>query len=415
MLFRQEAIDHSTDKLGGDVLLLPKVSYLILTVLVSFWVVLVFYWLVTSQYSRKETVSGWVVPSSGVVRVYSSNENGVVAKVLVNEGQLVSQGEPLVVMKQSRALSGEGELSDLLQGKLVEQKKLVTAQLNRTKEGYTLSVQRLNDQLQSAESELIDLNTQLRSLDAQEELAKTDLEKFERLLRKKLVSQSEYDRSNRDYLSIRGNRAAIARSIKKQAGIALTLRNDIDRFPATHANELTQLESQISDLEQKILHVSADSEIVIKAPTAGRVDSIQGVIGQRIPSTKPILSLIPPETELKVNLLIPVRAIGFVDVGQTIDVRYDAFPYQKFGTYKAKVTQVPEYILLPNEIIDVPADVREAIYKVEAALEKEVVKAYGREVSLKSGMTLVADVYLGERSLLEWLLEPLYSLRGRLQ
>jgi membrane fusion protein len=56
----------------------------------------------------------------------------------------------------------------------------------------------------------------------------------------------------------------------------------------------------------------------------------------------------------------------------------------------------------------------EPVYKVTAALESQHIEAYGKEIPLRSGMILSADVVLDKRSLFEWLLEPVYSLNGKI-
>lgn len=94
-------------------------------------------------------------------------------------------------------------------------------------------------------------------------------------------------------------------------------------------------------------------------------------------------------------------------------MRYDAFPYQRFGLYKGEVTQYSKSILLPNEV-STPVPVNEPVYQVHVKLASQAVSAYGAEVPLQSGMLLSADIVLEQRSLLNWLFEPILSLRGRL-
>tara|TARA_B100000929_G_scaffold260990_1_gene225517 strand:+ start:31 stop:234 length:204 start_codon:yes stop_codon:yes gene_type:complete len=61
-----------------------------------------------------------------------------------------------------------------------------------------------------------------------------------------------------------------------------------------------------------------------------------------------------------------------------------------------------------------PVPIQEPVYLVRAELNSRKIEAYGQELSLKIGMTLSADIKLKDRSLLEWLLEPLYTLHGKL-
>ena len=415
MLFRQEAIDHSTDKLGGDVLLIPKVSYVLLTLFLVAWVGLMIAWLVSSQYSRKETVMGWVEPNAGIVKVYSPTSDGVFEEIFISEGEHVRAGQRLALMRNSKDLAGAGELSELIEDELIQQRLLLTQQKERTINDYPVALQNVRDQLASTNDELREMRKQMVNLQQQESLIATETNKLKTLLDKQLISQTEFNKSNKELLLAQGGVASLSRELERQSGVVKDIENKVMLFPTTHKNKLAELDSRLNELNQRSLQVSAEGQVVIKAPVSGVVDSIQGAVGQRASRTTPILSLMPHSTQFKVTLLVPIKSVGFIEVGQLLDVRYDAFPYQKFGTYKATVTKVSAHVLLPNEILSLPADIKEAVYKVEAKLEENTVLAYGKEVQLRSGMTLAADVYLGERSLVEWLLEPLLSLRGKFQ
>jgi membrane fusion protein len=87
----------------------------------------------------------------------------------------------------------------------------------------------------------------------------------------------------------------------------------------------------------------------------------------------------------------------------------DAFPYQKFGVQQAQVLSISgsaQTVAAPGGESSQPH------YRIVAGLDKQTLTAYGAEQRLRPGMRLVADINVDERSLLEWLLEPLYSLRG---
>jgi membrane fusion protein len=102
-----------------------------------------------------------------------------------------------------------------------------------------------------------------------------------------------------------------------------------------------------------------------------------------------------------------------MEMGQQVNISYEAFPYQKFGTYSGKINQIAKSVIMPGELAS-GLSFKEPVYKVVAELEKQQILAYGKELPLKPGMMLSADVTLDERTLFEWLLEPLYSLRGKI-
>ena len=111
---------------------------------------------------------------------------------------------------------------------------------------------------------------------------------------------------------------------------------------------------------------------------------------------------------------MPARAIGFVAPGQTVRLLYDAFPFQRFGSYSGTVDSVATTMLGPAEMPAPVAGIKDPAYRVKVKLARQTVEAYGHEVPLQPDMTLRADIILERRSFIEWLLEPLLSVRHRL-
>ena len=130
---------------------------------------------------------------------------------------------------------------------------------------------------------------------------------------------------------------------------------------------------------------------------------------------QPLLSLLPQGSELQAQLLVPSRAIGFIEPGDKVLLRYQAYPYQKFGQSKGRVLRISRSAINPLEstAFSGNASGSEPLYRVQIALESQHILAYGKAESLLPGMALEAEILGERRKLYEWLLEPLYSLHGR--
>jgi membrane fusion protein len=76
------------------------------------------------------------------------------------------------------------------------------------------------------------------------------------------------------------------------------------------------------------------------------------------------------------------------------------------------VTEISRTLILPTET-DVPLPLAEPAYRVIVTIDSQSVKAYGHDVLLQPGMLLDANIQLDRRRLYQWLLDPLYSVRGR--
>jgi len=156
--------------------------------------------------------------------------------------------------------------------------------------------------------------------------------------------------------------------------------------------------------------VNGRQAYVIKAPTSGRVSTLQATVGQIADPKHMQLEIIPVDAQLQAELFFPTRAFGFVRPGQQVRLLYDAFPYQKFGAYRGSVTELSHAILSGNETKG-PITLKEPAYRVTVALERPDIDAYGRKMPLQPDMLLKADVILEQRSLLRWLLDPVLSAR----
>lgn len=414
-LFRQQAVEHSKQGLYGDVLLLPRLSHTLILCALLLWVFAVLVWLFISHYARKETVVGWLEPPEGIIRVYAE-ATGIVQKVLVAEGEQVAQDQPLLIINDDRILASGENLDTGLLREYHSQRKMLDEQLARTQSTYEMRSKDISKRITSAQQDLQLIDQQLHILSERYTLVSAQVERYRTLKRKGHVSSVEFDNAIAQELTIKSDQQALLRNQISQKNTIDQLQTEQKLLPDENANTIDQLRTRLSDITQQITQLSGRSARIIKAPRAGIVNNVQAREGQQAYANNniPLLTLFSSNTQLTIHLLIPVRSVGFIEPGQSLAIRYDAFPYQKFGIYQGKVSQVSKTLLLPNELLNAPMQVNEPVYRVTALLDKPNVQAYGKDFSLKPGMTLSADISLGDRSLIQWLLEPIYSLRGRI-
>lgn len=414
-LFRPQVVEQRAAGLHGEVLLLPRMRHSLLIALLLGWMLAVGIWLATNTYARKETVVGWLEPPAGVVRIYPG-ASGQVRKILVKEGDRVEADQPLMIINGERTLADGGNLEVRLLEEFESQRKLLAEQQERAARTQQEREQSLRRQVQSLESNLELMRQQLATLDSRHALIRKQVERVGPLLEKGLISRTDYDNVLSQELALRSDRQDLLLKIGSQRELLSLRHTDLELLPQESANDLNRLQSQQSELAQQIAQLQGQRAHVVTATRAGIVNNLQAREGQFVSTSSPVplLTLADGASSLVAHLLVPVRAAGFLAPGQRLDIRYDAFPYQKFGLYRGEVTSVAKTALLPGELMNTPVNLQEPVYRVEAHLSEQGVRAYGQSIPLRSGMTLTADVQLAERSLWQWLLEPVYSLRGRL-
>lgn len=413
-LFRKEALEGQKHRLHGAVLVLPSIKLSIIAMVLTIWVVALLIWLFQSEYARKETVQGWLEPEDGVIRIFAESASGKIKRILVAEGDYVEKDQALIVVNGDRALQDGSSLEEQLLKEYEKQKSSLTQQMTRNSQIYFHRIQDAKNQINILEQESAQLQQQLNLLKQRHEMVQERLASSQQVRRRGHISKYDYSLVVAEELSLQSDIAGITRQLLNQQNTLQRLHSELRIYPEEEKNTIAQLQSQLSSVAQKIAQLHGQRAHVIKATQSGFVSNIQVNIGQYTQTNLPLLSIVPSDSSLQARLLVPVRAAGFVQAGQSIDMRYDAFPYQKFGLHKGMVLDISSAAILPNEIKQLAVNIQEPVFIVKASLDKNWVQAFGQKLALKPGMTLSADIQLAERSLMEWLLEPLYSIKGRL-
>jgi len=139
--------------------------------------------------------------------------------------------------------------------------------------------------------------------------------------------------------------------------------------------------------------------------------------GQTVNYGDTLITLIPASSQLQVELYAPSKSVGFIKPRQRVGLRYDSFPYEKFGIQYGTIREITRSSLSSSDIMirnSLTWKENEGHYRLIVDLEKTTITAYGKQEPLRAGMTVAADVELDNRYLYEWLLEPVWSLRGKI-
>ena len=360
------------------------------------------------EYVRKETVAGFITPSSGVTTI-RAERGGRLLQRYGSVGARVEQGD-LLFESQIDIETSDGFVSQRQFESATERLAELESQLETTEQRYRTDRLRLTSQVTNIESELEGLQRRLRlQLDATEFSAERR-QKMDRLYQEEVASLLEAEQARSDDINQNLSLELIRQQIVSREGALMEARFAMEALPAARERELSQIRQQIAQIEETRTVLRGNSRYQVRSPISGTITAVQGNVGQTLSPSTPIFVIVPDDAEMIATLLIPTRAAGFVDVGQSVNLLVDAFPYQKFGVQSGRVSEISSTPYRPGEL-DAPILFEEPVYRVKVELVKETVTAYGEEMALKAGMTLQGDVITDQRSLLEWMLDPLFSLR----
>ncbi|WP_435938612.1 HlyD family secretion protein [Moraxella bovoculi] len=417
-LFRQEALDAQKAKWTGTIILTRPVSFTFLTCCALLIGLVLVAFLIWGDYTKRSTVKGQLIPEQGLVYSHSPT-SGVIIENYAYDGKVVKKGE--LLYKISTAHYGEnGNTQKAIGEQLAIKNELIKSQIYATKQSNENELRAILTGIDRLKSDQEKLIAQIKLQETQVQLAFDNLNRYKEVQLIDGVSatdvnhrQMEYNAQNEQLNTLNRELNNLIQQIKEQE---ITL----NRTKQLHKSTIRQLQQSLSDNVQSNIQNKANEIIAIYSPIDGVISNTHIKIGQYIDSSKPLLTLLPNNHHIIAEMYVPSRAIGFVKTGDEVLLRYQAYPYQKFGHANAQIISVAKTALAGQNIQSIgivsqnEQMTNEPLYIVRAKLEKQTIKAYGNDLPLQVGMTLEGDILHETRKLYEWVLEPLYSITGKI-
>lgn len=409
-LFRKQVIDRQFQRLQGHVYLVPSVPSTILTSVALLFLGAFILLLICGHYTRKVTVSGYLVPPEGVIKVMLS-EPARIQDILVKEGQSVIKGEPLIKLSSDKSLKNGASVSKshelLLEESLgvlneLEDKQAFASMLQhellqKKIESETLNLKYLQDKQYLMDKTLITL--------------KNKLNRYTPLKKEGVISQLEFE--GLELQLYQEEQAVIAHkiTIQEKKDLIQALIAEKDQFSVEMKKRQYPLSQERSQIKRQMVALDA-SETLLRAERAGRITSLQASTGDW-PLNLPLMMIIPEHAIFEACVFVPSASMGFLKEGQMVRLRYTAFPYQRYGSYEGVVYRIAHNLLAPSEIPD-PILITEPVYRVYVRLAHQSIKTKDQALALQAGMQCEADILLERKPLWSWLMAPLNQFKGRL-
>jgi membrane fusion protein len=410
-LFRQEAIDAQREKYLGEAIAARRVPSWVFTLLAAGIAAVLISVLVWGQYTRRERVEGFLELDTGAARVLAPDA-GRVSELLIKEGAEVSQGAAMARISFDRSTASASSTSGAVANELNQRKAILANEQAQLGELGEQQVQQVRKRVLDLQDSIAQIDREIKLQDQRIASAKEQAQRFQQLAGEKFISQVAA-RQKQDEVTDQELRL---QALKRQRiALAADLGTARMEEPAVVLRSRTQVEQvsrQISEIQQNLAQEEAKRETVIRAPMSGTVTNIAVNAGQSIAADALLATVVPKGSELHAELLVPTRAIGFIARGGEVVMRYEAFPFERFGQYHGVVSDIGRTVWSPGEKIG-PMTVRDPAYRVAVRLDRQSVAALGQEFALRSGMLVSADILLEKRSLIEWMFEPVLRFKSR--
>ncbi len=410
-LFRTEALEARKRRVEGEIVLAQPLRTRSLVLLLFGLIVLLVAWLSAGTYTRSEATRGILVTDTASTKIVALRP-GRVIELRVKEGDPIRAGQALAIIHtEEMGLSGRSAISDSLEA-INRQEALTRQQLQLAGERAASERARLSASLQGVLQQLGQVGEQISLQEEATASAAGMVQRVTTLLERGFISQFEVERRRQAHIVARQELVRLQQQRSALGAEQERLAAELARVAADAGTDLVAVQSSAETLNQQRSRLSAERAYTIFAPIAGRISGVQTAVGRTADANIPLMEIIPENSKLHADIYAPTRAIGFVRPGQRVRLLYDAFPYQRFGSFSGRVTRVSRSVIDPRQLA-APLGIQEAVYRIEVEPESQDVSAYGQQLSLQPGMTLTANIILDRRSFLGWLLQPIRAVSER--
>jgi membrane fusion protein len=415
-LFRPEVLESRRTSWVGEIRLIQPLALTVLAGAVVAAAVALGAFLALGEYTRKVRVSGVLVPDRGVLRLMSPQDALVLERRAV-EGAAVRAGDVLFVLSLDRAaVAGDTQ-----------------AAVQRSLSAREISLDRAAAQQQSLHEaqaaalarRIADMQREHQSLDAEVALAQQRIQlaqesraRVESLRNDNFVSNAQVQAKTEELLGLQAQQQALERQRAAHAREMSALESQRRELPLENARKLGEIERERAQLAQLGAESESKRRLVVRAPQDGIVSGVIAQPGQSVTPGVALASLVPADAKLQAHLYAPSSAVGFLRPEQPVLLRYDAFPYQKFGSQHGRIEQVSLAPLSDAELAAQPTSAGRSMqgpmYRIAVTLARQDIAAGAEVRPLVPGMQLEADVPIERRRLVEWLFAPVLGVADRI-
>ena len=351
-------------------------------------------WAALAQIDEITRGDGTVIPLRRMQTIQSL-EGGILSELLVHEGDIVSEGQPIARMDATRFRSAFLETKAEIDTLQAEIARLEAEVLESEK------IEFAGDQagsLRANEQKLFDarrqkLNESIAAVEGERAAIIGQLEITEPLAKQGSVSKVELLKLQQQEAQLLGRISDLRNAYVQDAYSDLV----------TKKGRLVALEQQLIQKQDQLERTE------IRSPVSGRVNNVNiTTLGGVVQPGESIMEVTPVDDQLMIEAKISPRDVAFIAPGMPASVKITAYDFSIYGDLKGTVSQISG-----DTVDEDTPNGKQAFYRVMVTTEKSYLERNGAELPIRPGMVAQVDIQSGERSVLSYLTRPI--LRARLR
>ena len=413
-----------------EVLETPPVPFgRIIAAAISFFFLLAIIWSYWGTVDIVVISEGRTIPS-GNVKIIQPLETGVVRAIHVRDGDIVKKGDVLLELDPTDSLANLDGLKIDLEQALIDAQigyallqpdpaLALTLLPNISPETVQATYDQVVEEYKKHKSALQTIRLENRRLEASLRASKITYQMLKEtipliedqlnnqnsLLKQGFTQKPLVQKLQQELIETKASlESAIEMGIEAEASIDANLSR-IDELTANYRNQATQKRlqalRQISLLEQSIKKEEKRLNYLnLKSPVDGTVQQLNiHTIGAVVNTADPLLIVVPKDTPLEIESMVLNKDIGFLKHGEDVEIKFEAFPFTRYGTVTGKLVSISNDAIINEEL--------GPVYKAKVSLDSQAIEVNGKQISLSPGMNTSVEIKTGSRRIIEFFLSPL--------
>ncbi len=404
------------------------------------WLIIIFFlsfiaWAYQAELDEVTRAEGRVIPSQQV-QVIQNLEGGILAALYVQEGDIVNIGEPLLSIDDTRFQS-ESQANRLQVAQLQMQLRRLRAQAANQAPSYqgplsqrqyhfwqqeyrlyeaeqaslAADISALKAQLAQAKQQIQALKAQKKQYSYSLSLANKELKITRPLVKQGVLSELELLQLQRQLSDIRAKKDKVSLEIPQ---IEAKLNEIKQRIKTAEANYRAKAQQQHNQTESKLSLLQNQQQTlndrlertIVRSPVKGivkrlKINTIGGVLGPGMD----LLEIVPDDDKILIEARVRPADIAFLYMGQTAQIKFSAYDFAIFGGLSAKLSHISA------DSIQDPQGA--AYFLIRLHTQSKTLSKHKQTLVILPGMTVSVELLSGQKTVLNYLLEPIQRIRAK--
>ena len=409
-----------------------------LTVMTFVFIVTMLTWAHYAVLDEVTRGEGTVIPSSKT-QVIQNLEGGILAEVLVREGDIVEKGDILVRIDNTAAQANFRDLqsqyfvllasiarmeAELESRELVMPEEVLqeapTAAANQTalfrlrQDQLRAQIRVLQSQAAQRKQEIKEMRSRSHQLQRSLDLAQQEMAITQPLVSKGVLPRLDLIRIQREMTELEGERSSIRLAIPRLVTAVAEAEQRIEELvlatKAEVSNELNQARAEFNSVTETLF--AGKDRVVrteVRSLVRGTIKDIKhNTVGGVIRPGEDILEIVPLDDTLLIEAKIRPADIAFLRPGQEATVKITAYDFSIYGGLTAKLERISADTIRDDE------DQRgERFYRAYLRTDRNTLAHHGEELPIIPGMTATVEILTGKKSVLDYVMKPILKARDR--